>query len=565
MNLTTVVYLILIPALSLLMIIMLILFLANKKINNNKKNIFNQLESKLENKKIIFNKFDVVEKQITRLSNKNDSYKPLEKKVKYLLDKADEFSEDISNDINKVKNNITTRNKSFDFDKNIYLINKKFKELDLLIVEFEKTHLSFTKKDEILRLSLSTIKKLYKNVLDIYNHQKLNINEIISNVDLKIQNIEVIKNEFEDQMSLGNLASSQEKLKDLTTEVLKLARIISEAPGLQKFIINYIPDSAQKLAKDIENYKKNNEEIFNKISFKHQFENLAKYQNKSRHHYHNLEFKQAKNYVIECLKIYEGIKKTLKYEISYSKVFRKNYDLMINEKKKIIDEKDNQIKKFKNINNSNSKIPHEAIERFNKIKEKLNELDLKENFLNESVSDKTISHSSKIHRMKIFLIFLSKLTEEINAFKNLIWLIDNKNINIREKFKKIQILITDLIFDVKNEGIKIRVDYQNKLSEISDKISIISKQLTSNDISHNTEKKLSKIFEDALKIYSIVGGELQVSNVAKDLIKKLSTQRSLNENIDATIALSEKEYMDGNYYDSLNCLIRYMEEKDVRI
>lgn len=465
-----------------------------------------------------------------------EQYEILKQKHESLCDKIEKFKSKFDKKIfskkeieehQEILNNLKYEHKLLqeELKKNIALF---FKSIDYLNQQTSK-----------LIKNLPEIKKEFEKNFDYFEHDAKSMEEILNQINI---NVNVLRNKNIDQNSSKEIAFIFKKTQKLIINFLIYLNVSREI-NTEIFIslpkkINSFYDFFDKnkvkvhpnFAILIFNFKKDVEKKWKQLLtfYKNDF-NIIKSEESIKNIYADIQYWEEK----------------LKQEIDSYAFIEKNK----NKIKKMHNQLVKEINAISNdfLNNENN------IEIWNKIKnEYLNLMKIKWN-------NENITYKSQLIEIKSYLFQLVKIKDLINLiFKN------NQKIKIYEtilsnQFEQVKNILENIFLDNKNLNlildnweIKKLEKAQNYLLKILNLKIINSKKLFI-----EIESFLKFLTNECQSIFL----KFVLQKYLKQIFVYLNVERSTNSKLNATIRISEKQYMEGMYQESLLTIYNFLEKR----
>ena len=508
-------------------------------------------------------KYEITEKmsstlsRVKLISENNPKFIGLSKR---LILQFDEVDLKIKATVNLIAN-LTLKYKSFnkdEFNQHKSKIEISISQIEEMARKFEIDAQSVIQQDDFMRSELSFLHKHLRNIIDVYKTKRVFLREISKDIDMLISEIKIVEKNFDDALDAGDNQKMSETLSKLSKKIIKFARVINEGPSVQTYLLETIPKKTMQLLAMYKEKKRELNTNFSNVNFSNSFEEIKLKYKSAKQHFNNLSIDKAEEKIKEILKSLKVLEKMINIEIESRNLFHSSFEGTI-----------------KGIRNAFASFQI-LQKRYNIIKPELLTEELKElndelisqsadvngslGVFNKLLSDKDLSYSSKTSRIKIILNETLNFIKKINEVEGLVWNLNSKGVMTRNKLNRTVHALNGLVASLKENRIKMSNKNENALKTINDEIKICMTTIESPKITLEQEEKINNLLKRISDIYIVLSGDLQMAELARELIKKLSPNRSSNSSLNFSLTTAENEYLSGRYDSSLNAIIAWMEQ-----
>ena len=534
----------------------LFLILYNIFKNNNRKKIILKLSENIQENRI--KKYDIVLSRIKRISYSNPKFAGLYERLSLKWDKMSDSVKILNNNVSKLLLNYKKIRKN-NFKKNIYEINEKIKALDEIELTFKNDSLKITRQDDFTRSEKSFYDKNLRIAISVYKDKRILLNKISEKIDSLVDEISIIHKEFDIALAKANTLEINKKLILYSKKVIKFCKIINKGPSLQNYIYKKIPQIINDLYKFYID-KKNKAKIpLKHINFSKTIKKISLMHVNLKTHFSNLQLNEAE---FETKNIFKSIKiaeKMINFEIKSRKYFIQNYNLVVQETKLALMEFVRIRSEIKNINSQKINVSLDFKRTFQEFLDLSKIIDYEGIEFRSIIKNDSIPFSSKLSRMKLFSQKLYEFIIYLNKINEYIFELDISRSILKNKFFRAKNAFNNLLFQIKDKSIKIDKKLLESTQEVSQQIFLATEKIIEPKISSSNVEYIENVINNIIHTYKLIAGTIEISNIIKNLINKLSIDRAINNDLNYQLGIAEKEYLEGKYTSSLNSIIQHLE------
>ena len=508
-------------------------------------------------------KYEITEKmnatlsRVKLISENNSKFIGLSKR---LIIQFDEVDLKLKATVNLIAN-LTLKSKKLtneEFKDHKSIIELSIIDMDRMARKFEIDAQSVIQQDDFMRSELSFLHKHLRDVIDVYKTKRVFLREISKDIDLLIADIKVVEKEFDDALNAGNNNAMSQALSQLSKKVIKFARVINEGPSIQTYLLETIPKKTMQLLAMYKEKKRELNTNFSNVNFSNSFEDVKQKYKSAKQYFKNLSIDKAEERIREILKSLKVLEKMINIEIESRNLFHSSFEGTIKGIR-------NAFSSFQLLQKRYALIKPELLT--DEIEELNDELKIQSVDVNKSLgvfgqllSDKDLSYSSKTSRIKIILNETLGFIRKINEVETLVWNLNSKGIIIKNKFNRTVHALNGLVASLKENRIKMSTKNSKSLKNINDEIKTCMVNMEKEIPMANQEETINDLLKRISDLFVILSGDLQMAELARELIKKLSPNRSSDSSLNFSLTTAENEYLSGRYDSSLNAIIAWMEQ-----
>lgn len=525
---------------------------------NRRLRILNKLKSEVKAEILV--RADRVIIQIKKIFEKNPSYLSLLNKLTNLYDQI----EVLINEVNKKIENLKIKYLSFsigEFSSQVKQIKEQIFNFNKLSTEFSNLCHEFTYKDEFIRSEMVFLKTCLRDIIFQYRQNRVLLNEIASKIDEVLGELNDIEHDFDNALNGGEIKAASAFLDLYESKVYRLATIINEGPLITTHIFYNIPNRTKELINNFNLKKKEAPQQFQHINIDKAINKLVSVHRQSRTQYEFLKFDLAKNSIKQCHEILYKINYNINLEIVASNFFTQNYNDVVFEVGKALQRYITLRKKYRIILDHGFQGNLELVDKFDKLKDFSHQLDQAGLNLKKIRRDTETVFSAKLLKLKNVLNLLHKFVELENIVEKIIWLYNVESIIFKNKFQKIESAVNELIVNMREQSIIISAQNEINLQSICQQISLIGEAIYNDQVTTSVKEKIDALVEKVTQLYIAIGGDLQIAEIAKNMINELANRRLVDERLSYVLNMAEKDYMLGKYTEALNNIITFLGEK----
>lgn len=555
MSSTSILLIILIPFAFIFAIICLFLAIKNIKKQKRKDTL---LEIKRKWRVERLKNADSIISRINSVVNKAPKYFEIFKSLQLNYDEIENQINRISVEYDSLSGDwIKLRKK--EFNSVVYKILNMIDDLDFLEEDFKKISDKILQQQDFLQSEHIFYSQQLREAISVYKNKRILLGKIsnqIEKLSLKISNK---SSEFKVQLDSADNHNASIILKEYSELVFQFVNIISKSSNIETYLYVTIPSNVKMLDNLYETKKKELKAPLGHINFKNTLLDLGKMFQKAKEEYLGLDVDSAEKTIKSILKTLSAIQKLINFEI-ISRNFFVKYSNDILKILKTIFKKYAGLKNFvKEIVEKGKILGIDLEELLMTIKHDYEELDKLGIHFQETIKKVDIPFSSKVARMKRIINKLIIFIDNINEALKLIWATNVESSQYTNKYRKSEAAINEILSNLRKENLRLSTEEEEAYEDISNSLSNISSSIENNQVSREIKEEVKQLMQKTSSFYEVVGGNLQIAEMARNLIKDLSPQRALNARLNAALNNSEKCYLEGNYGQSLNIIITELE------
>lgn len=543
--------------LSLILLVVTVYFYYIIKRNRRIK-ILNNLKAKIKEEILV--KADRVIIQIKKIVEKNQSYFHLLKKLTNLYDDIESAISRVNKKIDflKIKHGSFSLTK---FSLHVKKVKISLLEIDKLSQQFSELCHEFTEKDEFVRSEMVFLKNCLRDIIHHYRQNRVLLNEIASKIDELLNDLHDIEIDFDKSLNIGEIKGASAFLDLYERKVYKIALIVNEGPVINTHIFHNIPNRAREIIDNFNIKKKATPNQFSHIKIDDELNKLQKMHRQARTQFELLDFDLAKVSIRKCHEIISTINKNINLEITASNFFTQNYNNVILEISQSLQRFVALRKKFRIILDHGYEGSSELSDYFEKLKLLSHVIDEHAINLKKIRNDISTPFLAKLSQLKVIMNLLVNFVEKENLVEKMIWRYNVESIIFKNKFQKIEAAINEIIINMRSQNIIVSNENNNNLKLIIKQIDNMAQSIYNNELSIEIKQKIDGLIEKVTHLYSAIGGDLQIAEMAKNMINELTKKRSTDERLGYVLNMAEKDYMIGKYTEALNNIITFLGEK----
>ena len=457
--------------------------------------------------------------------------------------------------------NLTLKSKELtkhQFNDQKSIIRNSVFQIEEMVHKFEIDAQSVIQQDDFMRSELTFLHKHLRDVVEVYKTKRVFLREISKDIDILISEIKLIEKEFDKALDAGDNHKMSDSLSRLSKKIIKFARIINEGPSIQTYLLETIPKKTMQLLAMYKEKKRELNTNFSNVNFSKSFEDIKIKYKSAKQHFNNLSIDKAEDKIRGILKSLKVLEKMINIEIESRNLFHSSFEGTIKGIRNAFNSFQSLQKRYGLI--KPDILSEELVELNKELIVQSLEIDKSLIVFNKLLADKDLSYSSKTSRIKIVLNETISFIKKINEVEELIWNLNSKDVMTMNKFNRTVTALSSLSASLKENRIKISdknaITLKNINDEIKDSVSIVE----SSKISKDQEQSINNLLKRISDVYVVLSGDLQMAELARELIKKLSPNRSSNASLNFSLTTAENEYLSGRYDSSLNAIIAWMEQ-----
>ena len=452
--------------------------------------------------------------------------------------------------------NLTLKSKTFskeEFNENKRVIETSILDIDKMARNFEMEAQSVIQQDDFMRSELSFLHKHLRDVIDVYKTKRVFLREISKDIDLLIADIKSIEKQFDAALDAGNNNAMSQALSQLSKKVIQFARVINEGPSIQTYLMETIPKKTMNLLAMYKEKKRELNTNFSNVNFSNSFEDIKIKYKSAKQYFKNLSIDKAEERIREIIKSLKVLEKMINIEIESRNLFHSSFEGTIKGIR-------NAFASFQLLQKRYAMIKPELLtdeikELNDELKEQSVDVNKSLNVFSKLLADKDLSYSSKTSRIKIILNETLNFIRKINDVEALVWSLNSKGVMIRNKFNRTVHALNELVASLKENRIKMSSKNETSLKMMNSEIMDSMESMEKATLSPDQEETINNLLKRISDLYVILSGDLQMAELARELIKKLSPNRSSDSSLNFSLTTAENEYLSGRYDSSLNAII----------
>lgn len=432
---------------------------------------------------------------------------------------------------------------------------------DKLLEEIKEINLS----EEKYRKIITKLKTKYRELNDKFNNNKNEYEQISNPIELQLENIEKLFQDFEYYMEQNDYQEVYHIVKGIDILIDHMGIVIDEVPDLVLLANRLIPKKIEQITEVYEDMKSKKFPLKH-LKIEYNVEESLKNVNKilDRIKVLNLE-----NCMFELKTMLEYLD-SLFDEFELEKQAKKEYE----ESKEIFDKKLEKTTEV--VNNiyaqmddikSMYDLTDNDVKSIDTVNEKTTEINNEYKTMNKSASRKKTPYTELSKKIKDFISRLKVVEDELDvSLKNLGHLYDDEQ-RAREQLDEIQELLKQSKARIRSYKLPIITDnYFVELQEANESILEIIKELERKPIVIKTLNTRVDTSRDlVLKLFNTTNEMVRTAKLAEYSIVYGNRYRSKNINIDSGLNQAQMFYYKGNYKKALDVSVATIERVDSNI
>lgn len=432
---------------------------------------------------------------------------------------------------------------------------------DKLLEEIKEINLS----EEKYRKIITKLKTKYRELNDKFNNNKGEYEQISNPIELQLENIEKLFQDFECYMEQNDYQEVYHIVKGIDILIDHMGIVIDEVPDLVLLANRLIPKKIEQITEVYEDMKSKKYHLKH-LKIEYNVEESLKNVNKilDRIKVLNLE-----NCMFELKTMLEYLD-SLFDEFELEKQAKKEYE----ETKEIFDKKLEKTTEV--VNNiyaqmddikSMYDLTDNDVKSIDKVNEKTEEINSEYKAMIKSIPRKKTPYTELLKKIKDFLVRLKDVEDELDiSLKNLGHLYDDEQ-RAREQLDEIQELLKQSKARIRSYKLPIISDiYFVELQEANESILEIIKELERKPIVIKTLNTRVDTSRDlVLKLFNTTNEMVRTAKLAEYSIVYGNRYRSKNINIDSGLNQAQMFYYKGNYKKALDVSVATIERVDSNI
>lgn len=440
-------------------------------------------------------------------------------------------------------------------------IYKARQATDKLLEEIKEINLS----EEKYRKIITKLKTKYRELNDKFNNNKNEYEQISNPIELQLENIEKLFQDFEYYMEQNDYQEVYHIVKGIDILIDHMGIVIDEVPDLVLLANRLIPKKIEQITEVYEDMKSKKFPL-KYLKIEYNVEESLKNVNKilDRIKVLNLE-----NCMFELKTMLEYLD-SLFDEFELEKQAKKEYE----ESKEIFDKKLEKTTEV--VNNiyaqmddikSMYDLTDNDVKSIDTVNEKTTEINNEYKAMTKSASRKKTPYTELSKKIKDFISRLKVVEDELDiSLKNLGHLYDDEQ-RAREQLDEIQELLKQSKARIRSYKLPIITDnYFVELQEANESILEIIKELERKPIVIKTLNTRVDTSRDlVLKLFNTTNEMVRTAKLAEYSIVYGNRYRSKNINIDSGLNQAQMFYYKGNYKKALDVSVATIERVDSNI
>lgn len=440
-------------------------------------------------------------------------------------------------------------------------IYKARQATDKLLEEIKEINLS----EEKYRKIITKLKTKYRELNDKFNNNKNEYEQISNPIELQLENIEKLFQDFEYYMEQNDYQEVYHIVKGIDILIDHMGIVIDEVPDLVLLANRLIPKKIEQITEVYEDMKSKKFPLKH-LKIEYNVEESLKNVNKilDRIKVLNLE-----NCMFELKTMLEYLD-SLFDEFELEKQAKKEYE----ESKEIFDKKLEKTTEV--VNNiyaqmddikSMYDLTDNDVKSIDTVNEKTTEINNEYKAMTKSASRKKTPYTELSKKIKDFISRLKVVEDELDiSLKNLGHLYDDEQ-RAREQLDEIQELLKQSKARIRSYKLPIITDnYFVELQEANESILEIIKELERKPIVIKTLNTRVDTSRDlVLKLFNTTNEMVRTAKLAEYSIVYGNRYRSKNINIDSGLNQAQMFYYKGNYKKALDVSVATIERVDSNI
>ncbi len=432
---------------------------------------------------------------------------------------------------------------------------------DKLLEEIKEINLS----EEKYRKIITKLKTKYRELNDKFNNNKNEYEQISNPIELQLENIEKLFQDFEYYMEQNDYQEVYHIVKGIDILIDHMGIVIDEVPDLVLLANRLIPKKIEQITEVYEDMKSKKFHLKH-LKIEYNVEESLKNVNKilDRIKVLNLE-----NCMFELKTMLEYLD-SLFDEFELEKQAKKEYE----ESKEIFDKKLEKTTEV--VNNiyaqmddikSMYDLTDNDVKSIDTVNEKTEEINNEYKAMIKSIPRKKTPYTELLKKIKDFIARLKVVEDELDvSLKNLGHLYDDEQ-RAREQLDEIQELLKQSKARIRSYKLPIISDiYFVELQEANESILEIIKELERKPIVIKTLNTRVDTSRDlVLKLFNTTNEMVRTAKLAEYSIVYGNRYRNKNINIDSGLNQAQMFYYKGNYKKALDVSVATIERVDNNI
>lgn len=428
---------------------------------------------------------------------------------------------------------------------------------------FREVAIQVTHQDEYIRNEFNFYQKNIRKVFEVYSDKRILLDKISSQIDALKNETKQLERKFEEVIVAADSNQADKLLRLYSKKVMHYTKVINEGPSIETHLYTQIPHNVKKINNLFFVKRDELSSSLKHIDFKNSIKKISEIYIKAKRDYENLKIDETKVSIRTILKSFKSIENMINLEIKSRNIFIKNYESVIQKVKLTLEHYVSIKKQMKEISAKGKSLTSEILESYHNVQVDADELDKLAIKFRNLMKDKNVPYSAKVSRMKLIIQKSKKTTVDINKLITKLWSINLDESMIKNKFTKSEAAINELIANIKKEDIQLSMDEQREFQKIMVAKSEIAKSLSSEVMNKDLTRKVDGFVKNVTTFYTLINGNAQIASHVKNLLQELAPRRVMDEQMNLTLQIVERNYLEGKYAEALNNIIEVIQEKGI--
>lgn len=463
--------------------------------------------------------------------SKNDSIKEKYDVWKKQIDSIKDASLGELNDL-ILESDFLIESKLFkDFKKKKSIIEiKLYEENELKNRLFDEIK-EITYSEERNRITITDLKTNFRNIIQVYTSTKSDFEPIDKTIDLQIENIEKLFQDFEDAMEKKEYVEVNKLVSVLDGLIKHLETIVDEIPGALLMALNLIPKRIEEVKTEYNRLLKNGYQLdYLNIDY-----NILEIEKKIKDAMSRIRVLNLEDVLFELKTILEYTDSVFN-DFEREKLARRSFEDSVNIfKNKVIKINDFMNKLYGKVVDAkyNYKLSEAELQSLNYLNEELTILEEDFNKLHDTTKTSSFPYTRLSKELELLILKLSTIEEKLNNYIESIGNMQEDEKRAREQLNDMIELLESSISKMRDYKLPIVPNnYFMELKEAHEGVREITKELDKKPI--NIEVLNTRV------------------DTGRDLVFKLSN--TINELIKSAL-LAENAIIYGNRYRSVKTYV----------
>ncbi|MCP4336790.1 MAG: hypothetical protein GY679_02990 [Mycoplasma sp.] len=535
----------------LFMLLMFIINKIRKTTKDNKK--IEKVLSFIQKERI--KKIEIMFQRISIIAKRNSKFNEIFEELSNKFDKLEILFNDLNRIISPIKNEMKLFNKK-QFNKKIEIINQKNDLFEKQIRSFKKSANGVLKEEEFLRNEMSFCREKTRIISELYMRKRVVLDKISTRIDKINEEIKLLGDEFDDSIESGINEKASHIIREIRKKIIMFAKVINEGPKLQATIFGSIPEFIKKII-DLYNHAKTELRVdLSYLNFEESLSNLSVLFKKIQKDFQILKIESCKKNSILIIKNIKAIERNINCEIRARNLFIENYQSTIQIAKKTLTQYIDLKNQIKEMPQNGKMVSIDIRDGLKGLKTDIELFDEAAIAFKDLFKNITIPYTSRLSRMKILLNKNIYINSIMNNIYELILEGEEIKRRVKNHFLQSEQALINLRAQSLDKKIMLSPKEKNQLNDLNEQKGMLKKEILA--IPFNLKKSESlanSLIENTSNYYKIVGGKIEMANMAMNLIKEFSNSRALDGKLNIILIQAEQNYLAGKYAESLNLII----------